>query len=114
MPYEAHRTGHFFWPSGGRKVLTLMVLVDYIMVLVYRDGESIWDGYRVGYSSSTKNSVLDRPVKYADHPAPCAHCPAMWPNRPTLYSDYLAPYADGSNGFARHVAAWVQVSVIRF
>jgi hypothetical protein len=25
-----------FWPSGGRKVLTLMGLVDYIMVLVCR------------------------------------------------------------------------------
>jgi hypothetical protein len=25
-----------FWPSEGRKVLTLTILVDYIMVLVYR------------------------------------------------------------------------------
>jgi hypothetical protein len=25
----------------------------------------------------------------------------MWPDRPTLYSDYLAPYADGPNGLSR-------------
>jgi hypothetical protein len=36
MPYEAHRTGHSFLAFWGRKVLTLMGLVDYIMVLVYR------------------------------------------------------------------------------
>jgi hypothetical protein len=36
MPYEAHRTSHSFLAFWGQKVLTLMVLVDYIMVLVYR------------------------------------------------------------------------------
>jgi hypothetical protein len=25
----------------------------------------------------------------------------MWPDRPTLYSDYLASYADGLNGLSR-------------
>jgi hypothetical protein len=92
-----------FWPSRGRKVLTLTGLIDYIMVLVCRmvRWESSWDGYGVGYPSFSKNSVSDRPVKYADRPAPCADCPAMWPDRPTLYSDCLAPYADGPNGLSR-------------
>jgi hypothetical protein len=50
---------------------------------------------------SQKNSMPDRPVKYADRPAPCADCPAMWLDRPTLYSDCLVPYADGLNGLSR-------------
>jgi hypothetical protein len=38
--------------------------------------------------------VPDRPVKYVDRLATCADCP-------TLYSDSLAPYADGLNGLSR-------------
>jgi hypothetical protein len=45
--------------------------------------------------------VSDHPVKYADRPAPCVNCPTMWPDRSTLYSDYLASYADGPNGLSR-------------
>jgi hypothetical protein len=48
-----------------------------------------------------KNYVPDRLVKYADHSVTCADCPAMWPDCPTLYSNYLAPYADGLNGLSR-------------
>jgi hypothetical protein len=50
---------------------------------------------------SQKNSMPDRPVKYADCSAPCVDCPAMWPDRPTLYSNCLASYADGPNGLSR-------------
>jgi hypothetical protein len=50
---------------------------------------------------SQKNFVPDRPVKYADRSAPCADCPAMWANRPTLYSGCLASYTDGPNGLSR-------------
>jgi hypothetical protein len=42
----------------------------------------------------------DRPVKYADRTAPCADCPAMWPDRLTLYSDCLVPYTDDPNGLS--------------
>jgi hypothetical protein len=51
--------------------------------------------------SPQKNSVPDRPVKYADRPTPCVDCPAMWSDHPTLYSDCLASYADDSNELSR-------------
>jgi hypothetical protein len=58
-------------------------------------------GCGVGYPSSSKNFVPDRPVKYAEHPATCADCPAMWLDRLALYLDCLAPYADDPNGLSR-------------
>jgi hypothetical protein len=41
--------------------------------------------------------VSDRLVKYVDRLATCADCP----DRPALYSDCLAPYADDPNGLSR-------------
>jgi hypothetical protein len=92
-----------FWPSGGWKVLTLTGLVNYIMVLVCRMVRWGLAGMdtELDIHPSQKNSVPDCPVKYADRPAPCVNCSAMWLDRPTLYSDYLGSYTDGPNGLSR-------------
>jgi hypothetical protein len=34
---------------------------------------------------------------YANHPATCVDRPTILPDRPVLYSSYLAPHADGPN-----------------
>jgi hypothetical protein len=41
-----------------------------------------------GYQSSSKNSALERLVRYADSPA-------IWPDHPLLYVECLSLYADG-------------------
>jgi hypothetical protein len=45
-----------------------------------------------------KNSVLDRPVRYADRPAVCADCPTIWADRPLLYADCPSLNANGPTG----------------
>jgi hypothetical protein len=86
-----------FWPSRGRKVLTLTGLVGYIMALVCH---MVRWGVYLGQMRSWV-SILLKKNSVPDRPATCADCPAMWPYRPTLYSDCLAPYADGPNGLSR-------------
>jgi hypothetical protein len=62
-------------------------------------------------------SALDRLVRYADHPAACADCPDIWPDRLVMYSDsllYTRTVRMGRLGFAQYVAARVQISIIQF
>jgi hypothetical protein len=38
--------------------------------------------------------MLDRSIRYTDHPAVCADCPAIWPDRLLLYVYCLSQYAN--------------------
>jgi hypothetical protein len=120
MPYEAHRTSHSFlafWrPESthshrfGRLYYGASVSHGEMERLPGTDAE-------LDIHPPQKNSVPDRPVKYADHPVcartvqPCGqtvwrYIRTVWRHTRTVRMGYL--------GFARYVAAWVHALVIHF
>jgi hypothetical protein len=114
-----HRTGHlfptFYGPASthshgfGRLYYGVGVSYGVMGSLAGTDAE-------LDIHPPQKNSVSDRSVKYADHLATCANYSARCPDRPALQTvwRHTRMVRMGYLGFARYVAAQVQVSVIHF